>query len=57
MSGKYATVDYSVIMSALKAVKLNNRSIRQTSQTFGIPNSSLARYVKKFDEQGKDATS
>lgn len=48
------SIDYIALIGALKAIKINNKSLRETATEFNMSKTSLARYVKKFEEEGKD---
>ena len=47
------TMDYDAVVKALKAVKINKKSLRDAAAAFGLSKSSLGRYVKNFDEKEK----
>ena len=47
-------IDYDALVNALKAIKISKQSIRVAAAAFGMSKTSLARYVKKFDDEGKD---
>ena len=47
------TIDYDAVVKALKAVKINKKSLRDATAAFGLSKSSLGRYVKNFDEKEK----
>lgn len=51
---EFGITDYNALTAAVKAVKIEERSLRDVSKAFGIPKSSLARYVKRFEEENKD---
>lgn len=46
--------DVNVLMRAVKAIKVENKTMRSTAREFKIPRSNLHRYVSKLDEQGVD---
>lgn len=48
------TIDYDALVNALKAIKISKQSIRVAAAAFGMSKTSLARYVQKFDKEGKD---
>ena len=47
-------MDYDAVVKALKAVKINKKSLRDAAAALGLSKSSLGRYVKNFEEEGKD---
>lgn len=42
--------DYNALLSAIKDIKVEKKSIRSTASAFKIDKSSLSRYVTKFDK-------
>ena len=45
--------DFDALVNAMKAIKIENKSIRSTGRDYNIDKSSLLRYVKKLDKDSR----
>lgn len=48
--------DFDALVTAVKAIKIAKQHLRPVATRYGIPKSSLGRYISKFDEQVEDIT-
>ena len=48
--------DFDTFLNAIKAIKVEKKSIRSTAHDYSIDKSSLSRYVKKLDKEVPDIT-
>lgn len=48
--------DFDALLNAIKCIKIGESSIRKAGLTNNIPDRSLSRYLKKFNEKVEDIT-
>lgn len=51
---EHGVTDFDALLTAIKLIKIGNISIRKAAASNGIPDKSLTRYTKKFDQQVED---
>lgn len=52
----HGITDYNGLLSAIKQVKINKKSIKATARDYNIPGTSFLRYIKKIDDEFPDIT-
>lgn len=51
---EHGVTDFDALLEAIKSIKINGISIRKAAAANNIPQKSMCRYVKKFDERVDD---
>jgi len=52
----HGITDHGILLEAIKAVKVEKRSVKSTASEYNINRTSLGRYITKFDAEVKDIT-